>query len=197
MAIRFSSVQPRRCRWCLPSGRRRLTTSSHPSVPASSLEDFVAYARTHQGRLSYASAHAIGIAATAHFLQHARIQALHVPYKGESAALSDLLTGRVQALLPERSAVLPEVPTMKELSYPAVPVVSWAGVFGPANLPPDVQERLSREINAVLARRGLREEMDKRGFALRGSTPDQLRELVRAQLEAWRSAVAAGWIAQE
>jgi tripartite-type tricarboxylate transporter receptor subunit TctC len=189
---------------------------THPSVPAPSLHELVAYGREHPGKLSYASAHAIGIAATAHFLQHAGIRALHVPYKGEGAALPDLLTGRVQlifatphlmaphvhdgklralaALLPERSAVLPQVPTMKELSFPDVPVVSWAGVFGPANLPRDITERLSREINAVLAQGGLRENIDKRGFMLRGSTPEALADLVETQLAAWRSAVRAGWI---
>jgi tripartite-type tricarboxylate transporter receptor subunit TctC len=200
-------------------GAAAIFVFAHPSVPATSLKELVSYAQAYPAKLSYASGHAIGIASTAHFLQHAKIRMLHVPYKGESAALPDLITGRVQlifatphlmashvkdgrlralaALLPQRSAILPDVPTMKELAFPEVPVTSWAGFFGPASLPRDITERLSRELNAVLARPNLREEIDKRGFMIRGSGPDELAQVVKTQLAAWRSAVAEGWIQPE
>jgi len=191
----------------------------HSDVPASSLEQLVSHARANPGKVAYASGTAFAIAATAHFMQHAKIQMLHVPYKGEVAALPDFITGRIQVmfatpslimqhikdgklralavLLPQRSGLLPNVPTMLELGYPEVPVTSWSGFFGPANLPPEITERLSREINAILARTSVREELDGRGIMAHGTSPDALRQVVKSQLDAWHRAVRDGWVRQE
>ena len=133
--------------------------------------------------------------------------------------MPDLLAGRVQvmiaspfliaqpvkegrlrvlaAMLPVRSQPFPDVPTLGELGYPQAPQVSWAGLFGPARLPAPIAARLSAELKAVLAQPALREELEKRGAVPRSSSPEELREIVRAQGEIWRAAVREGLLPRE
>jgi tripartite-type tricarboxylate transporter receptor subunit TctC len=191
----------------------------HPSVPAQTLAQFVAYARANPDALAFASPAAPPLLQTLHLMRHAKIQLLKVYYRGEPSAMPDLVTGRVQvmvaspfliaqpvkegklrvlaAMLPTRSEPFPQVPTLGELGYPEAPQVSWAGLFGPAKLPADVVARLSRELAAVLAQPALRGELEKRGAIPRSSTPGELREIVRSQLDVWRAAVNDGSIPRE
>lgn len=191
----------------------------HPSVPARSLRELVDYARLHPGKLSYGSGNATSIMAAAELQAHARINMVHIPYKGEAPAALDFSAGRIQVMfatpasmmplvkdgklralvttLGQRSPLLPDVPTIGEAGYPEPSALGWVGFFGPANMPPAVTERLSREINAILQRDEMREQLAKYGFAARGSSPEELAFLVKQQLEIWRSAVRAGTIVQE
>lgn len=105
--------------------------------------------------------------------------------------------GRLRPLavtLPARSPVLPDVPTIAEAGMPKFRLTSWAGLFGPAKVPRDVVDRLNREFVAALGRPDVRAAMEKQAFVLTGSSPEQLGELVREQLDSYRSTLKAAGI---
>jgi len=101
------------------------------------------------------------------------------------------------AVMPERSQPFPDVPTLRELGYPEPPLISWVGLFGPAKLPPELAERLSREVAVALAFPQLRADLEKRGVIARSSSPQELRKLVSSQLDFWRAAVRDGLIPKD
>jgi tripartite-type tricarboxylate transporter receptor subunit TctC len=86
---------------------------------------------------------------------------------------------------------------MAEAGLPGVSIYPWLGLFGPANMRAEVVQRLTREFNTVLARPEINENLNKQGFVPVGSTPAELGELVKTQLEAWRKAVREAGIPQD
>src|SRR5687768_12712621 len=134
-------------------GRATVFFYVHPSVPAKTLKEFVAYAQANPGKLNYGTGNPLSILYNAQLINATRIDMVHVPYKGEGPLNPDILTGRVQSaflstgtavsyakdgrlralavLLKERSPLLPEVPTIDEAGAPEVTVRQWAGIYGP------------------------------------------------------------------
>ncbi len=132
---------------------------------------------------------------------------LRVPYKGEAPSVTDILGGSIHAVfatptsslahikegrlralavtLPSRWPLLPEVPTTVEAGLPPINVEFFAALFGPAKMPAEIATRLSKELNTIIARPQIREQIDRQGFALAGSTPEELGAFVRQQLGAW------------
>ncbi len=192
-------------------GRYTFFMVVHPSVPANTIAELVAYGKANPGKLNYATGNTTGIVSTALFMSLGGMQMVHVPYKGEPQAITDLLAGRVQFLvasaattaphvrdgklralavtLEQRSPALPDVPTIAEAGMPAFRLTSWAGLFGPARMPADVAQRLNREFVAAIHRPDVQAAMAKQGFMLTGSPMDKLGTLVREQLESYRSTV--------
>jgi len=192
-------------------GRATVFFYVHPSVPATTLKDFVAHAKANPGKLVYGTGNPLSILYGQQFMNATGIQWLHVPYKGEGPLNPDILAGRVHAsflstasaisnakegrlrplavLLNKRSPLLPEVPTIDEAGVPEVTVRQWAGVFGPPKMPPEIVERLNREVNAVLKRPDVLEKLQTYGYAAEGSTPERLAEINRTDLELWRRLV--------
>ena len=192
-------------------GRATVFFYVHPSVPATSLKDFVAHEKANPGKLVYGTGNPLSILYGQQFMNATGIQWLHVPYKGEGPLNPDILAGRVHAsflstasaisnakegrlrplavLLNKRSPLLPEVPTIDEAGVPEVTVRQWAGVFGPPKMPPEIVERLNREVNAVLKRPDVLEKLQTYGYAAEGSTPERLAEINRTDLELWRRLV--------
>ena len=192
---------------------------THSSVPATNMKDFIAYVRANPGKLNYGSGNSTSIVATAQLLQRDKLDVVHVPYKGDGPLMVDLLGGRVHfaiatpgtaapqvkegklrvlaTLLPSRSALLPEAPTMKEAGVQELSVTPWGGVFGPKGMPRDITDRLSRELVAVLKRAEVREAFGKLAFEPRGSTPEELGAYTREQLALWRKAIADAGIKPE
>src|SRR5688572_18893171 len=200
-------------------GRYTFFIVVHPDVPAKSLEELIAYARTNPGKLNYATGNTTGIVSTAFFASQAQIKMVHVPYKGEPQALTDLVAGRVQVMfcssgtsvpqiregrlralvttLPRRSHLLPEVPTIAEAGMPQFSITSWAGLFGPAKMPRPVVERLNREFTAAMGRADVQAAMEKQAFALSPSSPERLADFVKQQMDAYRNTLRAAGVEPE
>jgi tripartite-type tricarboxylate transporter receptor subunit TctC len=197
-------------------GRYTFFIVVHPDVPAKTLAEFIAYARANPGKLNYATGNTTGIVSTAFFASQAQIKMVHVPYKGEPQALTDLVAGRVQVMfcssgtsiamiregrlralvttLPRRSELLPDLPTIAEAGMPQFSITSWAGLFGPAKMPQAVVDRLNREFVAAMGRPEVHAAMEKQAFALSPSSPERLGELVKQQLESYRSTLRAAGV---
>jgi tripartite-type tricarboxylate transporter receptor subunit TctC len=200
-------------------GRYTFFIVVHPEVPARSLQELIAFARANPGKLNYATGNTTGIVSTAFFAAQAQIRMLHVPYKGEPQALTDLVAGRVQVMfcssgtsvpmiregrlralvttLPRRSHLLPEVPTIAEAGMPQFSITSWAGLFGPAKMPRAVVERLNREFAAAMGRADVQAAMEKQAFALSPSSPERLADLVKEQLESYRTTLRTAGVEPE
>ena len=191
----------------------------HPSVPARTLGELIAHARANPGKLNYATGNTSGIVMTAMFTSLANVDLVHVPYKSEPPAVTDLLSGTVQLMfssyatvashlregklralvttLPERSPLLPQIPSIVEAGLPKFPIESWAGMLGPARMPKEVSERLNREVNALLRRADVRESLLKQAFAPKGSTTEEFAVYVKQQYEVWGKAIRDAGIPAE
>ena len=200
-------------------GRATVFFYVHPSVPAKTLQEFVAYAKANPGKLVYGTGNPLSILYGQQLMSATGIQMLHVPYKGEGPLNPDILAGRVHTsflstgtavsnakdgrlrplavLLNRRSPLLPEVPTIDEAGVPQVTVRQWAGVYGPPNLPKDIVARLNKEVNILLKRPDVLEKLQSYGYAAEGSTPERLLEINRADLELWRKLVKEAGIPLE
>jgi tripartite-type tricarboxylate transporter receptor subunit TctC len=180
-----------------------------PDLPVKSLQELISYAKSNPGKLSFASlghGSSLHLAAEA-FKNMAGIDILHVPYKGTTTALPDLMSGRVSmifdggAFLPQVQAgkvrllavtsgkrldSMPEVPSMGE-ALPGYDMVFWFGVVAPAGTPKPIVDRLSREIVEIEKLPGFKERIS--GYAnvqLATSTPEQLAEQIKRDIVAWQ-----------
>jgi tripartite-type tricarboxylate transporter receptor subunit TctC len=191
----------------------------HPSVPARTLQELIAYARANPGKLNYATGNTSGIVMTGMLASQAGIELVHVPYKSEPPAITDLVSGNIHLMissyatvasfmrdnrlrplvttLPNRSALMPEIPTIVEAGFPKFSVSPWAGVFGPARMPKDVAERLNRELNTFVKRTDVRESLLKQAFDPKGSTLEEFNAYVREQYDIWGKAIREAGIQPE
>lgn len=190
-----------------------LVLEVHPSVPARTAAEFLAWVRANPGKATYGSAGNGNITHLAAFLllQSQGLSATHVPYKGSAPALTDLVggqthfmvdtinssapfikEGRLRALAVtslKRSPVLPEVPTLHESVVPNMEVGAWQGVLVPARTPPEVVARLNSEINKALESAEVRNKLAAQGAQPLGSTPTEYGQYIRAELERWARVV--------
>jgi tripartite-type tricarboxylate transporter receptor subunit TctC len=200
-------------------GRYTFFIVLHPSVPAKTLAELIAYARANPGKINYATGNTTGIVSTAFFASQAQIQMVHVPYKGEPQAITDLVAGRVQLMfassstsvphvregrlhavvttLPKRSALLPEVQSIAEAGMPQFSITSWAGLFGPAQMPREVVQRLNKEFGDAMKRPDVQSAMERQAFTLSPSTPEHLAAFVKEQMESYRRTLRAAGVEPE
>jgi tripartite-type tricarboxylate transporter receptor subunit TctC len=200
-------------------GRYTFFIVVHPDVPAKTVTQFIHYARANPGKINYASGNTTGIVSGAFFASQAGIEMVHVPYKGEPQAITDLLAGRVHLLfassstsvpqvrdgklralattLSRRSNLLPDVPTIAEAGMPQFQLTSWAGLFGPAKMPREIVERLNREFGAAMQRPDVVQAMDKQAFLLLPSTPERLGAFVKEQIDSYRNVLRAAGVQPE
>jgi tripartite-type tricarboxylate transporter receptor subunit TctC len=181
----------------------------HPSVPANNVAELIALAKAKPGALAFASA---GNGTTQHlagevFKKMAGVDMIHVPYKGNAPAVTDLVGGQVQVMFdnipvslqqvragklralavtgPARSPVLPELPTVAEAALPGYSITSWFGLYAPSGTSPQIIERLNREANKALATAQIRRRLTDQGIEPAGGTPGQFADFMRAELVKW------------
>ncbi len=182
----------------------------HPSVPAKTLQEFVALAKSAPDKFAYASSgngshvHV----ATEYFLRTAGIRVMHVPYKGTGPALADTVAGSTQLILgsvatalqhvksgrlralamttPKRIAAAPDVPTVAEAGYPTYEVINWHGLVGPKGLPKEIVERLNKEVNEALKSKDVEKILASDGLEPAGGSAAEFAPIIRSEIARWR-----------
>ena len=182
---------------------------AHPSVPVKSVKDLIALARRRPGELYFASA---GSGSGTHlafelFNSMAGLNMVHVPYRGGSAAMVDLIGGHVQLMISNtinsrphiaakklnalgitssaRSTLFPQVPTVSESGLPGYQADVWYGVLVPARTPPEVIARLNREIVAVVKSGDVREKLASQGAEVLAGTPEAFAAVLKNDIGKW------------
>jgi tripartite-type tricarboxylate transporter receptor subunit TctC len=188
----------------------------HPSVPAKTVAEFVAYAKQNPGKLNFGSA---GTGGTIHlagemFKQMAGIEMTHVPYKGAGPALTDLISGNIQVMFDTLSTALPpvtsnlvralgvsseqrspdlsDVPTIAESGYPDYRVSVWYGIAAPARLPDDIAQKISASLDRALNDDAFRASLEKIGFPVfRPRSAAAIAEFIDADRARWSGVIKA------
>ncbi len=190
-----------------------------PTLPAKSLAELIDYARANPGKLNYGTGNTSSIVATAQLRSLAKVDMTQIPYKGDAPTTADLIGGRIQfaimapipalaqardgrlrmlaVLLPKRSTLVPDVPTIAEAGMPGVSITPWTGLFGPAGISREVLARLSRDLNAVLSRPEIREQIGRQGVEVQTTTPAELAAHTKEQYQAWARVIRETGIPQE
>jgi len=185
----------------------------NPSVAANSVQELIALARAKPGQITFASA---GNGTSQHlsgelFKKMAGVELLHIPYKGNAPAVSDLLGGQVNMMFDnvavsltqvragklralavtsaKRSPALPRVPTVAESGLPGYEILSWFGLFAPAGTPKEIVARINAEVVGVLDDKSVRERLGRDGIEPGGGTPATFATFVQAELPRWAKLV--------
>ncbi len=185
----------------------------HPSMPAKTIKEFIAIARSRPGQLSYASS---GNGSGPHlgmelFMSMAGINMVHVPYKGAGQAMTDLVSGQVQVFLNnflagmpmikagklralavtsgKRSSAAPELPTVVEAGVPGYVVTGWYGMFVPAATPAPVVATLHAATVKALRSKDVSERLSNEAAEIVASTPPQFAEFLKAEIAKWAGVI--------
>ena len=191
-------------------GSSPLVMAVYPGLPANTMREFIALARSQPGRINYASA---GNGSGGHLAMEllksmAGLDIVHVPYKGAGPAAIDLVAGQVSALFSSplavvtlakggklrllantgkaRSATLPDVPTVAESGVPGYESSLWYGILGPKGLPHEIVMRLNTSIRAGLAAPDLREKFEIGGVDAQSSTPEEFAAYISSEMAKWK-----------
>lgn len=196
----------------------RLAFAVHPQLPVMSVGDFVRLAKRRPGELLYSSP---GNGSAQHvvmelFKLETGTDIVHVPHKGLAGAITDVVGGHVQAIIStlqtihpyvragrlrmlavlsaERSQEFPAVPTLKEEGLPQLVVETWSGAVVPAGTPAPVIARLNSDINELLQRPEIREQLRRQGMDVVGGAPARFEALIKSELARWSRVVTAARI---
>ncbi len=197
-----------------------LVLEVHPSVPAKTVPEFIAYAKANPGKINMASS---GNGTPLHvagelFKMMAGVDMVHVPYRGEAVALPDLVSGQVQAIFgvvpaslgyiragklramavtsAQRQAVLPDVPAMSEF-LPRYEASGWYGIVVPRATPAEIVEKLNKEINAGLADARMSERLADLGCAAFAGSPAHFGKFIAEEIEKWGKVIKFAGIKPE
>jgi tripartite-type tricarboxylate transporter receptor subunit TctC len=191
----------------------------NPEIPANSVQDLIELAKKEPGKYSYASGSSSAIVSGATFARLAGLDLLHVPYKSSPPALTDVIAGRVSMMfvdvltgLPHvngkalkalavttknRSALLPQLPSMDEAGVKGFDITSWQGYLGPANLPKEVVVKLNAEIQKVINRPEIKKELAERGMEAFSGPPEEFEKFLKDQLVVWEKLIADAGIEKQ
>jgi len=184
-----------------------------PSVPAKTLAEFIRLAKSKPGEMNFGS----GGSGTSNHLAGelfnivAGVKLVHIPYKGVNLAMNDVLSGRVQLVFigipaavphikagglralalvaPQRSSVLPDVPTVAEAGLPKFEVTTWYGILAPAGTPRPVVERLNGELGKIMHSSELKERLEALATDPMTSTPEEFADLIKREIVKWGEVV--------
>jgi len=178
--------------------------------PHKSVADLMAFARANPGKLSFASS---GAGTSVHlsaelFMHLTRVEMVHIPYKGTGSAMPDLISGVVDLSFPnlpsalplvksgqlralgvttdKRSSAAPQIPSIAEAGVPGYDMSTWYGLVGPARLPPEITQRLNRELQAVLQLPSFRERLLVQGAEPTPGTAEEFGRFLVSEIERWR-----------
>ena len=184
-----------------------------PALNVNTVRELIDYAKSNPGKLNYATS---GMGSVAHltsemFASMAGIKLTHVPYKGTQLSLPDLMSGQVAILFDnvltgkpnyegkrvkglaissrERSALVPELPTISESGLPGFDSWNWFGVFGPAGTPAAVVERMNAEMNRIISDPAIKERFTQLGFETTGGTPADFAAVVQSEARKWSKVI--------
>lgn len=193
----------------------------HPALPVKSVKEFIALAKAKPGALAYGSP---GAGSGSHlvvelFQQMTGTKMLHIPYKGSGPALTDLIGGQTQFMFatilavsphlksgrlkglatsgPRRSKALPDLPTAVEAGVAGYVTSSWSGVMAPAATPPDIQDKIHRDVVKVLAMPEVRKRLEADGGEPVGSTPAEFAALIRNEIATWGKVIKTAGLPTE
>src|SRR5476649_349159 len=191
----------------------------HPSVPAKTLQEFVALAKAQPGKLSYASS---GPGTPYHmagelFKSMSGTDILHIPHKGSAEARNDVMGGHVQMMFDavtamkgaidagevralattglQRSSVMPNVPTVNESGVPGYEATIWLGIMAPKGTPPEIVDRLNAEIGKIIAKSEIRDAWAKQGAVPMTMTPDQFGAFLKQDIDKWAKVIKTAGMA--
>jgi tripartite-type tricarboxylate transporter receptor subunit TctC len=186
----------------------------HPSVPAKTIAELIALAKSKPKTINYSS---VGEASLAHlagqlFSSMAGVELNHVPYRTSTQAVIDLNEGRIEmqfgilttthqlirdgklralaVTTRQRVAEFPEIPTLAEAGVPGYEASLWFAAMAPAGTPPAIVERLNREINDALDDADIKKTLSTQMIQVEKSGPEEMRERIRGEVEKWRDAAA-------
>ncbi len=188
----------------------------NPQQPAKTVKDIVALCKARPGEIGFGSA---GAGSAQHlalelFKQRAKVDALHVPYKGSAPVITDLMGGQIQYAFETMTAATPhvkngkllaiaqtrakrakghpDVPTMVELGYPGFEATTWYGLAGPGKLPAAVVKKMNEDANAVMAMPDVQERLEGYGAEDGGGSPERFAQFIRSEIALWRQVVKDG-----
>ena len=187
----------------------------HPSIPANTVPELIALARANPGKLNYGSSGEGGAPHLAGELMKsmAKIDMVHVPYKGLSPAITDLIGGQLGLIFADvnlvnphihagklkglavtgaqRSPIMPQLPTVAEAALPGYQAGTWYGLLAPAGTPRDVVARLNGEVLRVLSTAEMKERFATQGAEPAGNSPEQFASFIKTELDKWAKVVKA------
>jgi tripartite-type tricarboxylate transporter receptor subunit TctC len=188
---------------------------AHPSIAVKSMKEMLAHARGLANAMPYVSSGTgtVGHIVFQYVVQKEKLNAVHIPYRAGSAAVVDLLAGRVTVgalnwatarqhiqagtLIPlavssaKRLPQLPELPTLSELGYPDIQTTTWTMIAGPAGLPKTITDAVNREVRNIAVKPELKKHFENEGEEPRLLSPAELTELVSAEVKRWAPVVRA------
>ena len=183
---------------------------TNPALPARNTDELIANARANPGKLNFGSYSSVTQLMFSRMEKDKNVSMNLINYKGEGPTVNDVLAGHIQltfatptstlqhisenklrplaVLLPERYRLLPDVPTVTEAGLPNLGAQTFAALYGPAKLPPEIAERMNKALRDAMARPDVQERVKSQGLALSGSTPAELATFMEVQLKAWKKA---------
>ncbi len=193
----------------------------HPSVPAKTVQELVAYAKANPGKLNYGSGGNGSAAhiATEYLKLQSGTQMQHVPYKGTAPAVTDLVAGQIQLMFtgvpavinqvkggqlraiavssPQRVKAMPDMPTVAESGYPGFEADQWYGVVGPAGMPRELVMKLNQQINQSLSTPDISGRLASEGAEATPNPPEVFANLITSEIARWRTVIEKGGVKAE